>query len=267
MEFRANQESTLLSHSFVQAPQKVQRPFYPEGKQTCHVVLLHTAGGMVGGDRLSSQIRLQPRSHALLTTATAAKIYRSNGCQARQSIEISLGEQSCLEWLPQETILFRGARYRQDLQVNLAAGAVWMGWEVVRLGRSARGEAFDQGEWRSHTQIWQQGRLLWVDPQWVEGGSAMMTSLHGLNHCSVVGSFALVGRVVAPEGVEKARSLWNPADSNPAPAEVGVTRLSAGLLCRYRGHSTAEARRWFTEVWGLLRQEWLQRPLCKPRVW
>ena len=46
---------------------------------------------------------------------------------------------ACLEWLPQETILFNGAIYRQDLRVELATGASWLGWEITRFGRSARG--------------------------------------------------------------------------------------------------------------------------------
>ena len=51
--------STQLIYSHNQAPLKVQRPFYPEGAKICHSVMLHTAGGVVGGDRLSSNIHLQ----------------------------------------------------------------------------------------------------------------------------------------------------------------------------------------------------------------
>lgn len=139
------QGKTQLIYNHQQAPLKVQRPFYPEGEKVCHSVILHTAGGMVGGDRLSSNIHLQPQAQTLITTAAASKIYRSNGLQARQTIQMQVDAGACLEWLPQETILFNDAIYRQDLRVELATGGSWLGWEITRFGRTARGEKFLQG--------------------------------------------------------------------------------------------------------------------------
>ena len=253
---------TVLSRSHMQAPLKVQRSFYPEGREVCHTVMLHTAGGIVGSDRLALDIRLHPRSLVLITTASAAKVYRSSGAEAQQTTQIHLAAGSRLEWLPQESIVFDGAIYRQDLRVDLEANAIWTGWEITRLGRTARGEKFSTGEWRSRTEVWQQGRPLWIDPQYLIGGSEMLNSPHGLAGYPVIGSFACIGQVVAPEQVTEARSLFMAADS-----QVGVTRLMSGLLCRYRGHSTAEARHWFTQVWHLLRPVYGGRSGCVPRVW
>ena len=264
LKFSHRHGKTQLIHERVQAPLKVQRPFYPEGEAVCHSVVLHTAGGIVGGDRLSQSIHLEPNTHALLTTAAASKIYRSNGQQARQTIEIQVDAGACLEWLPQETIVFNGAIYRQDLRVELAPGANWLGWEVTRFGRSARGEKFLQGEWRSHTEVWQQGQPLWIDRQWLPGGEETFNSLHGLAGLPVVASLAWVGQAVSPEIIEKARMLWSAQERQ---GEAGVTELISGLLCRYRGSSTFEVRNWFTDVWQLLRLSLLGRPVTKPRVW
>ncbi|MDZ8053064.1 MAG: urease accessory protein UreD [Aulosira sp. ZfuVER01] len=253
--------TTQLIYNHQQAPLKVQRPFYPEGEKVCHSVILHTAGGVVGGDRLSLNFHLQPHAQALITTAAASKIYRSNGLQARQTIEIQVDAGACLEWLPQETILFNSAIYRQDLRVELATGASWLGWEITRLGRSARGEKFLQGEWRSHTEIWQQGVPLWIDRQYLPGSEEVFHSPHGLAGQPIVGSLVWVGNPVESEIVKKARSLWHGA------GEVGVSRLQHGLLCRYRGASTSEVRNWFTAVWQMLRVEFLSRGSCIPRVW
>jgi Urease accessory protein UreH len=98
--------STQIIRNEMQAPLKVQRPFYPEGKEVCHSVILHTAGGVVGGDRLSLNFHLQPNAKALITSAAAAKIYRSNGLESQQNIDIKLELGANLEWLPQETIVF-----------------------------------------------------------------------------------------------------------------------------------------------------------------
>jgi len=248
----------------MRSPLKVQRPFYPEGQDVCHSVVLHTAGGVVGGDHNSLNFHLEPNAQALITTATASKIYRSNGLQAKQFMQMQVDAGACLEWLPQETIVFNGAIYRQDLRVELAPKGSWLGWEITRFGRSARGERFLQGEWRSHTEVWQQGHPLWIDRQWLPGGEEIINSPHGLAGQSVVGSLVWVGQAVAPELVEKARTLWANADRL---GEAGVTRLTSGILCRYRGSNSAEVRNWFTAVWQLLRLSFLGKPSCPPRVW
>ncbi|HEY9901073.1 MAG TPA: urease accessory protein UreD [Candidatus Sericytochromatia bacterium] len=264
LRFSRDNGKTQQIHAQVQAPLKVQRPFYPEGEAVCHSVLLHTAGGIVGGDRLDQTIHLEPNAQALLTTAAATKVYRSNGQQARQTIEIQVDAGACLEWLPQETIVFNSAIYRQDLRVELAPGANWLGWEMTRFGRSARGEKFLQGEWRSHTEVWQQGHPLWIDRQWLPGGEETFNSPHGLAGQPVVATLAWVGQAVSPELVQKARMLWSAKERQ---GEAGVTQLLSGLLCRYRGSSTVEVRNWFTDVWQLLRLSLLGRPITKPRVW
>ncbi len=257
--------ATQLRRSLVKAPLKVQRPFHPEGKAVCHSVVLHTAGGIVGGDRLEQKIHLEPNASALITTAAAGKIYRSNGQLARQTIEIQVDPGACLEWLPQETIVFNGAIYRQDLRVELAPNANWLGWEITRFGRSARGEKFFQGEWRSGAEIWQQGQPLWIDRQWLPAGEAIFTSPHGLAGQPIVASLIWIGQPVSQEIIDRARTLWNAEEHK---GEAGVTQIQRqGLLCRYRGSSTAEVRDWFTEVWQLLRYSLLQRPALKPRVW
>ena len=260
--YAQHQGKTQIIHSQMKAPLKVQRPFYPEDG-VCHSVVLHTAGGIVGGDRNALSFHLWPHAQALITTATAGKIYRSNGLKAIQSIQMQVDTNACLEWLPQETIVFDGAVYRQDLQVELAPGAKWLGWEITRFGRTARGERFLTGDWKSFTEVWHQGLPLWIDRQWLPGGKNIIDSPHGLAGLPIVGSLALIGQPVEPEIVEKARVLF-PKHSN---SQAGVTCLPMGLLCRYRGSSTTEVRNWFTEVWQLLRSHYLNRSICPLRVW
>jgi len=288
--YAERQNSTQLIYNHHQAPLKVQRPFYPESEKVCHSVILHTAGGVVGGDRLSSNFHLQPNAQALITTAAASKIYRSNGLQARQTLDIQIDAGACLEFLPQETILFNGADYRQDLRVELATKACFLGWEITRFGRSARGEKFLQGKWRSHTEIWQQGVPLWIDRQFLPGNTEIFHSPHGLFGQPIVGSLIWLGHPVSTEIIEKARHTFTPhspvtehlgfarwsRSRSTLPTQhsalstqhsIGVTQLEHGLLCRYRGASTSEVRNWFTAVWQILRTSFLSRGSCIPRVW
>ena len=264
LSYQSRQDSTQLVEAYSKAPLKIQRSFYPEGKGICHNTILHTAGGIVGGDRLNQNIYLHPNTHAVITTAAASKVYRSNGQQAKQQIQIDVETDGYCEWIPRETILFNGAIYRQDLRVNLAKNACWLGWEITRFGRTARGEQFLNGEWRSCTEVWQNNRPLWIDRQWLPGGEIIINSPHGLRGKPIVGSLSWVGKPVSEEMLKKVRNLWNQQDTE---AETGVTLLLSGLLCRYRGNSTQEVIDWFTKVWQLLRQYNGKSVTGLPRVW
>lgn len=248
-----------------QAPLKVQRPFYSEGPKVCQSVLLHTAGGMVGGDRLTYNLHLTADTQALVTTAAAAKIYSEHPLPAQVNGTIRVEAGACLEWLPQEAIVFEGAQYHQQWRVDLAAGAHWLGWDILRLGRTARGEQFRRGEVRSRFEVWHDGNLIWVDPQRLVGSEELWQSPHALNACPVIATMAWIGNLPDPELVKAARETW---ETMPNPrGEVGVTRLQRGLLCRYRGRSTDEARRWLTQVWALLRPHYAGELTTMPRVW
>jgi urease accessory protein len=264
LEFSRKKLSTQLIHSYTIAPYKIQRSFYPEGEEVCHCILLHTAGGLVGGDRLIAKIHLHANTQALLTTATASKIYRSTGAESLQNIHIRIDEGASLEWFPQETIAFAESQYRQTTRIELAPSATCTMWEIVRFGRTARGEKFVSGNWRSHTEVWRDQSPLWIDRQHLQGNSEMLESPNGLNNHAIAASFIFVGAQVEPELVSQIRSTWE--DGN-YQGTSGVTRSIFGLVCRYRGNSSSDARRWFQQIWQLLRVSYRNRPICVPRVW
>lgn len=263
LDFERHGPRTVLARSRAQMPLALQRPFYPEGPAVCHAVVLHPPGGMVGGDRLEIELDLAAHAEALITTPAAAKWYRGIS-EAGQNVTVRVAEGAHLEWLPQEAIVFDGAIAAQTLHIELAPGATWLGWDVTRFGRSARGERFRSGFWRSFAEVWRADRPLWVDRQALAGGSRLLTGAYGLAGQPVIGTLAWLGCEVSADVVAAARAAWG---SQPRAGEAGVTRLTEGLLCRYRGPSSAEARAWFVAVWDLLRRAQRARPACAPRIW
>lgn len=260
--FDRKAERTRLARSYQQAPLKIQRPYYPEGPRICHAVTIHNAGGIIGGDRLAIDVEVGSGAHVAMTSASAGKVHGGRGDEARQLTRLKLGPGAGLEWLPRESIAFEGSCFRQDVIIDLSPGAFFFGWDIVRFGRTARGERFLSGEWRSTTEVWQHGKPLWIDRQELRG-SGEWRSLQGLAGEPVIGSLALLGSPVLPPVAEEARALWFPEGKG----EIGVTRLPAGLLCRYRGPSSAEALRWFLRIWRLLRLRSAERNLRLPIAW
>lgn len=264
LTYQKRDNSTQVISAYHQAPLKIQRSFYPEGSTICHSIIFHTAGGIVGGDLLSQNINLQDNCHSLITTPAATKIYKTNGNIAKQNILIKLENNSFLEYLPQENIIFNGAIYQQNCRIELAENAHYCGWEINRFGRSARGEKFTQGDWKSSTEIWQNDQPLWIDNQWLPGNEIIVNSLNGLAGYSVSGTFCWIGEEITEDIIRDIRHL---AENQVNQGETGVTQLLKGLFCRYRGNSTTEAKKWFIDVWGLMRLNYLGRSKIIPRVW
>ncbi|MCR4300962.1 MAG: urease accessory protein UreD [Sulfuricaulis sp.] len=256
-------DRTVLEARRATMPLAIQRPFYPEDPRVCHALILHPPGGMVAGDHLEIDITLGNGAWGVISTPSAGKWYRG-AAPARLSVVARVGRDAALEWLPQESIVFDGANARQSLRVELAPGACWCGWDIVRFGRSARGERFTNGAWRSDIEVWRGSQPLWVDRQRLDPGSGLVERPYGLGGAPVVGGMAWIGRPVSPALIESARRIWQ---DNTRAGEAGVTRLPEGMLCRYRGPSSAEARGWFTSVWDLLRREHLGRPAPAMRIW
>lgn len=262
--YEYNESKTKVKSAYHQSPFKLQRAFYPEGDSICHSVILHTAGGIVGGDILTQNIHLLPNSKVFITTPAATKIYRTQEKKAFQNIVIKLENDTYLEYLPQESIVFNECQYQQKMTVELGDNSTWLAWEIMRFGRTARGETFTQGQWLNYTEVWHNHQPLWIDRQSLQGESNLFFAINGLAGKSVIGNLTLISTGNQKEVIGEIRELINRQFSDLI---VGVTTLQQGLLCRYHGDSISEAKTCLTAIWQLLRQKFGKNSLNKSRFW
>lgn len=267
--FERRGQATILSRRLHRGPLRVQKPLYQEGEDVCQAVIVHPPGGIVGGDRLETSIDVSADAHALITTPGATKWYRSAGATARQAITMRLQTGARLEWLPQETILHAGATAEQHIEVELAAAARYIGWELSCLGRAASGESFDRGLLSQRVSICMEGRLLFVEHAHIEGGSRLLQSAAGLAGHHVSGLMLVVAVGIDKTLVDALR------EAQPAsPHLAGITRLGAAapdlpdvIAVRYLGDSAETARRYFEAVRSCVRPIVFGRAAVAPRIW
>jgi len=263
LAFERRGAGTVLAKNRHRGPLQVQKVLYPEGPGTCHVVILHPPGGIAASDRLCIRGSSGRGSHALLTTPGATKWYRSEGGWAHQEIRFSLQEDAILEWLPRESIYYDGARVRAGLDVSLADGAQFFGWDIVSFGRRASGESWRRGGFDVRTSVRRGARRLWSELARVEADGGFAQSPVGLAGATVYGSFLAAGVAVDAAILAACRAL----PPGAADSRTGITVLPEMWIARYLGHSTEEAFDWFSALWSLLRPALTQRRACAPRVW
>lgn len=261
LEYRRQGERTLLAARRHEGPLRVQKMLYPEGPEVCHTLLLHPPGGIAAGDSLDISIDCGPATQVLLSTPGAGKWYRSEGAAATQRVRLQVGVGATLEWLPQETIFFDASRAQLDMQVELDAGAGFIGWDILCLGRSASGERFDRGLIRSTIRIRREGRLLWQERTRLAGADALLRAPTGLNGATVCATLWLASPALDASLLAALR------DVVPGAGEAGVTCLPGLLLARHIGHDSETARHYLAQLWSVARPLLNRRDAVAPRIW
>jgi len=253
---------TVLERRAHRGPLVVQKSLYPEGQEVCQNIVVHPPAGVVGGDRLALEVNVGENGRVQLTTPGAAKWYRSSGQPARQNLHFSVAAGGALEWLPQETIVFDGAIAELDTQIVLAPDAIFVGWEIVCLGRRFAGEGFTRGRLAQDVVARRDGLSQWIERTRFEGGSALLESPVGLASQPVFGTLLALGPPVPDSVVAACREIGSRS------GEVAITqRLPGVLLARYRGESADAARDYFATIWARVRPATLGREAVRPRIW
>jgi urease accessory protein len=145
LSFRETNGETILVHRRFAHPLQALEPFRASDGSLC-MLMLNISGGMVGGDRLGTTVEVGDHAHAVLSTASAGKAYRTLGAAAIQRTRISLGANAMLEYLPDHLIPYAGAAVDQKIEVEMSRGSGAIIYDAFAAGRIGRAE-----RWRFHS--------------------------------------------------------------------------------------------------------------------
>jgi urease accessory protein len=251
-------DATVLAHLYQSAPCRVLFP-RPETGDLPVAVLLTTSGGLAGGDTLRLQVELRDGAAVTVTSQAAEKIYRSLGPESRIDSSLTVAGGAWLDWLPQETILFDGARLRRRMSADIAPTGRLLACEMVVFGRRARGERYTHGLLHDAWRIRRGGKLVWADALHLEGDAGgELSSAMGFGD---PGAFATLLYVGADAGD------FLPLLREAVEADGGGASLVNGvLLVRFLAPRAEAVRAALTRCLGRVRclAGWSER---LPRVW
>jgi len=227
LRFERRGAATVLAGCRFTLPLQVLTPLALDGPALV-VPMLNPTGAVLAGDRLEIDVHAGSGAHAMLTTPSATKVYRSDGPVAVQDVRIVVAPGAVLEWVPDHTIPFTGSAYRQRLCARVGMGATLIVVDAFAAGRVARGECWrfrhlesalsitDDEGWLLHDRFVLSGEDRWGGVGFTEGAAY----------------FATIA-VVAPASADELTSAVVTATGGVAAARTGVGRLSRrGILVR-----------------------------------
>lgn len=244
-----------LRHLFHAAPLRLLFPATDPGDPTLGA-FVNVAGGLAGGDALATRLTLLDGARFTATTPAAEKIYRSLGAETRIASDLTVGEHACCEWLPQETILFDGARLCRRLDIALAADARLLAAEMLVLGRAARGEKLTGGTLADRWQLRRDGRLIWADALRLADPAAALGARFALGGAGAVATLLLAAPDAAAHRAQ-AREL----------SDGGASMVAPGLLVARWVGEAGTVRAALGAAIAALREAAFGHPPRLPRLW
>ena len=250
-----------------QGPLRILQSLYPEGDQICHNVLVHPPGGLVGGDTLDIQVNVAKGAHALVSTPSATRFYKSGGQAALQQVTATLAPGSRLEWLPLEAIAYNDCEATNRAIFNLAPTAELMAWDVTALGLPSSDMAFTKGHFQQHLEIpgvWlERGNLRGDDTRWLNSplGLAGQKCLASL----VFASGNNIEPQRAAQALEAAREVL---EAHPLRLQAGVTCAHPQVIVlRVMSPLVEPSMDLLKKVWAVWRHTLWALPSTPPRIW
>jgi urease accessory protein len=252
---------SALTHLYQRPPCRILFP-RPENDDPLTAVLLTTSGGLAGGDTIRIAATAEGGASLLLTSQAAEKVYRSTGATTDVEVSLTVAQGAWLEWLPQEAILFDGARLHRRLAAGVAEGGRLLAAETLVFGRAAHGERLAGGLLQEAWRVRVGGRLAWADALRLDGDIAATLSAAA----TFAGAGALATAIyVGPDAADllpTARSL-----AEEGASRGGASLAGAVLVARFLGAEARTVRRDLARFVAGMRHAAIGLPPRVPRAW
>src|SRR5262249_46498431 len=219
------------------APLRIMFP-RTTGAAVEEAVLINTAGGIAGGDRLQFDVTALPNADIAVSSQAAEKIYRALDEPARIATSLKACEAAKLAWLPQETIVFNRGRLSRETEIDVSSGAEMLALEWLVLGRAALGEGLVGGRISDNWGVQKDGRLIWADS--FRATDATFAHLHRkalLSNCKAVATLIYFGPHLDAR-LECLRDIATSLDCHCAATSVGGL-----IIVRFAAKVSSDLRR------------------------
>jgi len=141
----SQRNKTIITEQLSRVPLYVQKALYYDETipSMAHVFVLSPSGGVLQGDRYRTDIELKNGAISHITTQGATRMYKMNSNYATQMINLNVGKNCYLEFLPEQLIPYKNSRYYQKATFKIDDSATLVYSETIVPGRVAMGELFD----------------------------------------------------------------------------------------------------------------------------
>jgi urease accessory protein len=247
---------TVVKEQYSKVPLFTQRALYLEESlpSMAYIYIISPSGGILQGDRYRIDIKLKNRAYAHITTQGATRIYRMENNYATQIVNVEVDDGCYFEFIPDQIIPYRNARFYQTVNLNVHDNATMVYSEIIVPGRVATGESFEYDICYLKALAKNQKDILrFIDIAILE------PKKHNLKTLGILGTFSVVGTMyILTKGkyVAELNEAINSIIQKFFKISGGATILpyNCGVLVRMLGSVAADLRTAIYEVIKIIRK-------------
>lgn len=231
---RLEGDRTVLAQVKASSPLRFVRPTFP-GSKSGAVCLVTFGGGLVDGDAIDVDLRVERGATLVVFTQATTKAFRGS---SRQSVRAIV--EGTLVLLPDPVACFAGARYRQRVDITLEGDGSAIVLDGFTSGRAAFGERWAFEAVDIATTVRRDGRVVVRDALTLDRRDTSIATR--LDRFEALATVLAIGPRVAPVVASILAPSLVAADRVAAPSVLSVRPGHAGPAAIVRIAATSPAR-------------------------
>ena len=164
LHFVRRGDRTIADTAYHRGNSRVSSRMISHSSEVPYHILVVSGGGLVEGEKYRYDIKLDPETHAILSTQAPTPVYKcERGLLTTHDTFIILEAGSFLEYYMDELIPYKNAYYHQFTDIDMAPDATLVLSDGITGGWSPEDKPFLYTEMGMRTRISMDGNLLFND--------------------------------------------------------------------------------------------------------
>ncbi|MFS0727436.1 urease accessory protein UreD [Paenibacillus sp. 1P07SE] len=248
---------TVLAEKYHIAPIKIAKTF--ELEHQLGAIVMDVSPGLLSGDHYELTWTAGKDTRLYLTNQSYTKVHPcEDGGQASMRQQFQLEAGAVVESMMEPIMLYKDAAFRNETEVHMSRGSVWMQAEVLCPGRTLRGELFDYRWLDNGLKVWYEQELIFAQRQRIEPSSQQLRVAGAWGETTHIGTFFAFAEGVSTRHVDAVRHVLEELPQRDEALHFGVTLTHRhGLAVLVTGRAAWHLQELLAAAWTAMRRELL----------
>lgn len=228
---------TIIKKIYHEGVFKVSSTMYLDKEKIPCYFLMHMGGGYLEGEQCYNNIHLKKNARSIITSQTPTIVYKClNNIPAKQYSKIHLEENSVLEYIMDNTILFKDANFEQETDIYLDSTSTLILVEGVTAGWASDGKPFQYKLAKMKNSIYIDNNLVLLDKLLLSPEKNNLFSMGHFENYLNYGTAIIIDSKIDLDFVENMRTYLQEYNVD---VKYGVSKLDIpGVVVRVLGNLT-----------------------------